>query len=278
MAMIYDGDVKGTIAKVVESFENGNIPAKLAQAFIQGAAEKHIASYSFMNRLIVILHGYSDAMGYGQWKKVGRHVKKGETAFSILAPKIAKKKVQMVNEFGKVVEIEQSYCYGFKAVKVFGLEQTEGKEIETSSEVVNFLNNLPLLDVAKKWGINVQAYNGTEHGSLGYYTLDGQNIALGVQNLSTWAHELCHAADDRLGSLKDDKRWVAEVAAELSGAVLLEALGYTNESDKGGAWEYIKSYANRNGVEAIEACRQVVGRVEKIVSLILETAKEGVAA
>jgi antirestriction protein ArdC len=268
--MKYQGDVTGTIERILEAFESGNIPATMAQVFVEGAADKHCATYSFMNRLIVALHGYSDARGYGQWKKIGRHVKKGEKGFAILAPIMVKKRD--VDDTGRVVE--RSFCIGFKAVKVFGQEQTDGKPIKNAEEVQDFLSTLPLLSVAEKWQIEVTAYNGQEKGAYGYYMLNGQSIGLGTQNLSTWAHELSHAADDRLGNLKDDKRWVSEVAAELAGAALLESIGFKEEADRGGAWEYISTYAKRAGVEPIDACRMVIGRVGKIVELILETANE----
>lgn len=268
--MKYTGDVQGTLDRILESFESGNLPKQMAQVFVKGAADKHCMTYSFMNRFIVALMGYSDARGYGQWKKVGRHVKKGEKGFAILAPIMAKKRE--IND-QDIVE-ERSFCIGFKAVKVFGYEQTEGKPYESDPSVNEFLDTLPLIEVAKAWGMDIRAYNGEGCRALGFYS-PGQNaIALGTKNLSTWAHELAHAADDRLGNLKEDKRWVAEVAAELAGAALLEAIGYTEESDKGGAWAYISTYAKNNGVEPIDACRMVVGRVGKIVELILETANE----
>ena len=76
------------------------------------------------------------------------------------------------------------------------------------------------------WGINVGTY--THHGSnpLGFYRFSGsgnQAVMLGVENLSTRAHELVHAADHRVTNLKGDK-WHKEVVAELGGAVLLECL------------------------------------------------------
>lgn len=269
--MKYTGDVKGTIDRIIKSFESGELPKTMAQVFVQGAAERHCSSYSFMNRFIVMIHGYTDAMGFKQWKKIGRSVKKGEKGFAILAPILVNKRE--VNETtGKVEEFK--ICIGFKAVKVFGFEQTEGKPLKDHDESVQqFLSELPLLNVAKKWGLEVQAYNGREGEALGFYSYNG-TIALGTQNLSTWAHELAHAADDKLGSLKGDKKWVVEVAAELAGAVLLEAIGKPDASDRGGCWEYIKNYAESANIEPIDACRMVLGRVAKIVELILETANE----
>lgn len=272
--MNYYGDVKGTLERIVKSFEDGDIPQKMAQVFVQGAANKHCASYSLMNRIIVMLHGYTDAMGYGQWKKIGRHVKKGEKGFAILAPVLKKITENVTNDAGVVEKKTRQICVGFKAVKVFGLEQTEGKPVEHAEDVQEFMNDLPLRQVAEKWGIQVHAYNGQEQGAFGVY-VPGTAIGLGTKNLSTWAHELAHAADDKLGNLKQDKRWLSEVSAELAGAALLEAIGKPDESDRGGCWEYIKGYAESANVEPIDACRMVIGRVGKIVELILDTANEG---
>lgn len=273
--MKYIGDVNGTLDRIIKSFENGDIPEKMAQVFVKGAAHRHCASYSFMNHLIVLLHGYTDAMGYGQWQKIGRQVRKGEKAFAILAPVTKTITDKQVNDVTDAVEQKKrQICIGFKAVKVFGLEQTDGKPIEHSENVQEFLSTLPLLNVAEKWGIEVQAYNGEGNSAYGYYTLNGKTIGLGTQNLSTWAHELSHAADDKLGNLKNDQRWLSEVSAELAGAVLLEAIGYHNDSDRGGCWEYIQNYAKTANIEAIDACRMVIGRVSKIVQMILDTANE----
>lgn len=272
--MKYYGDAQATLDSILKSFENGEIPKKMSQVFVSGAADLHCNTYSFMNRLIVALMGYSDARGYGQWKKIGRYVKKGEKGFAILAPVLKNVKENKLNETtGMVEEKSRKVCVGFKAIKVFGLEQTEGKPIENDGKIQNFLNELPLLDVAKKWGIEVKAYNGKKGAALGMYS-PGKTIALGTKNLSTWTHELAHAADDKLGNLKNDQRWLSEVAAELAGAALLEAIGYTDDSDRGGCWEYISHYAQNANVEPIDACRMVIGRVSKIMDLILETAND----
>jgi hypothetical protein len=80
--------------------------------------------------------------------------------------------------------------------------------------------------VAKAWNLSVSSFSGENAKYLGYYK-HGQGIALGVENLSTWSHELIHAADDRLGHLEEKgQQWARETVAELGGAILLECLGY----------------------------------------------------
>ena len=136
-----------------------------------------------------------------------------------------------------------------------------------------WLENLPLLDVAREWGLAVDAYNGRPEAALGRYR-SGQGIAIGVENLATWAHEMCHAADDRLGNLQErGQHWRSETVAELGGAILLETLGYTTDSDRGGCWEYVKAYADDAGIEPMVACQRALKRTCDAVALILDTAE-----
>jgi len=96
------------------------------------------------------------------------------------------------------------------------------------------LEGLPLREVAESWGIKIESFNSREGGCLGYYSSAG-SIALGVENLSTWCHELCHAADARnIGGLKPGQRVDQEVVAELGGAILLTILGKPVDADLGG--------------------------------------------
>jgi hypothetical protein len=102
--------------------------------------------------------------------------------------------------------------------------------------------------------------------------MHGKEIAVGVKNVSTWAHELCHAADDRRGTLNRHKRGQDpdnEVVAELGGAILLTCLGQPVEADLGGAWSYVVNY---QGKHAISACQKLLKRTCEAVALILETA------
>ena len=77
-------------------------------------------------------------------------------------------------------------------------------------------------DVADAWGIQVDAYTHAGNAPLGYYQYGrkgSQAIMLGVENLSTWAHEMVHAADHRLTNLagsKTHKEIVAELEKQLT--------------------------------------------------------------
>jgi hypothetical protein len=130
----------------------------------------------------------------------------------------------------------------------------------------------PLQEVARAWDIAVLASPTHLRGAKGTFRLDA--IELGVANLSTWTHELVHAADDRLGQLRQSSTLSREVVAELGGAILLEALGQTVESDRGGAYDYIRRYAEKENRTAFDVCSELIERTCRCVEHILQTAEE----
>lgn len=220
------------------------------------------------------LMGTADARGFRQWQEVGRHVKKGSKAFPILGP-ILKKRTES-DASGQTREIV--FPIGFTSIPVFAFEETDGEPLQVDAALSRWIDSLPLLDVARAWNISVSHFNGVEGRALGKFSFRG-SIALGVKNLSTWAHEMMHAADHRLGNLTErGQHWRSETVAELGSSILLECLGYSVESDRGGAFEYISGYARAESIEPITACTQVLTRTCAAVSLLLEEAEKLVAA
>lgn len=259
--------------RLLNGFKAGNLPKPLAAIFIRRKDDSPCRQWSWSNQLIVALCGYSDARGYRQWEQVGRHVKKGEKAFPILCPCI-RKRTENNPQTGQ--EEERSYLYGFTSAPVFGFEQTEGDDLPTGDRRVDaWFRSLPLREVAESWGLSLGTFNGEKAKYLGYYR-HGQGIALGVENLATWAHELIHAADDRNGSLtrKPGQQPDNEIVAELGGAVLLEILGFETESDRGGCWQYVETYAKQEERDTLAVCMSLLNRVCDSVALVLDTAEE----
>lgn len=78
--------------------------------------------WSYRNQLIVALRGYSEARGYRNWLQVGRRVRKSQRAFYVVAPWLKKKEDKTAKADEKE---EEKVLVGFRAVPVFGLEQTE---------------------------------------------------------------------------------------------------------------------------------------------------------
>jgi antirestriction protein ArdC len=259
--------VQEVTQRILEAFESGALPAALAQTFLM-LPDSPCARWSITNRMIVALRGYGDARGFRQWQAVGRSVRKGERAFYIFGPLMVKAKKA---DPRRGIEVGDMVCIGFTALPVFGYEQTEGEPLAHEREHRSFIDELPLLSVARSWGLDVGT--SARPGTLGTYR-PGQRIDLAVHNLSTWAHELVHAADDRLGSLDLGERINGEIVAELGSAVLLECLGRTEESDRGGAYEYLQRQCALDGRDLLSACIALVERVHACVQLLLDTARE----
>jgi hypothetical protein len=258
------GKAEEAVENIVKAFRNpATLPAPLAQVFVQQKDGSPCRKWSWRNQLIVAVRGHREARGFRQWEQVGRKVKKGEKAFYILSPVVK----EVEDEEGN----KQKIVYGFRGTAVFGYEQTEGEPLATFGPS-SWIESLPLIEVAKGWGLWVDAIQG-DGNVLGSYCV-GKGIALRVRNLSTWAHELVHAADDRNGKLNGSPKWQKEVVAELGGAVLLCALGFEHAADLGGCWEYIQNYANERQVEVIDICSEVLERTCEAVSQILDTAEQ----
>ena len=156
---------------------------------------------------------------------------------------------------------------------MFRVEETEGEPLPENEYAV-WIKELPLIEVAESWNVHVDTTSYHSGGPLGYYRYGSasQAIVLSTENESTWLHELTHAADHRVGGLKEAK-WHKETVAELVAAVLAQCLGLEYESDLGGAYAYIESYAPREGIPAIRACINVLNRVCACVNLILDEAE-----
>ncbi len=270
--MKFHGKSEQVAKDILQSFESGDIRKPLAQIFIRkDDASVPCHAWSFTNQVIVALKGHSDARGFKQWDKVGRKVKKGEKACYILGPCFVKKE----EEDGE----EKQFLVGFRSIPVFGLAQTDGEPMEKSPSA-QFIDDLPLVDVARAWGLKVTTYGGARARALGYYRHrdeKGVSISLGTENLSTWAHELIHAADHKAGNLTPHGKKYNEIVAELGGAVLLTMIGRADDADLGGCWDYVRCYAGFDTEFAIRDCMKAVNRVGEAVNLIL-TEAEGLKA
>jgi len=258
--------------RIVDAFRSPEtLPAALAPIFIHREDDVPCRRWSWHNQLLVALCGTVDARGIKQWNQAGRKVRKGSSAIWILAPCV--KKIKEKDNASE--EKKRQVIYGFRSVPVFAVEDTEGDPLpDKDDKYDSWAAQLPLMEVAESWGINVGTFSHGGGDPLGYYRYasnGNQAVMLGVENVATWAHELVHAADHRLTNLKGEK-WHKEIVAELGGAILLECLGMSYDADLGGAFTYIEQYARDAGMDTVHACIRVLDRVCNCVKLILDTA------
>ena len=267
-------NAEAAINKIVEAFKAGNLPDALSDIYLNVNRNQPSGTWSIRNQLIQMLMGATDGRTYNQWREVGRCVRKGGKSFSILAPVIVNDKERKGKD-GKPLK----RLIGFRGVCEFDIGQTDVVDADlweankgTDAKIDDFMENLPLREVAESWGLDVSAVSAKASNAKGWY-MRGQAIGIGVANLATWAHELVHAADDKKGNLTEHgQHWRSECVAELGGATLLMALGYETEADLGGAYQYVERYAKDAKLEPVDACVKVLTRTIAAVSLILEEA------
>ncbi len=258
---------KKSVEKIIETMKKGDLPKSLANIFIHRNENIPSNNWSINNRLIMLLNETFDARSYKAWKSVGRVVSGKDKQIYILMPL----KKSFENDEGEIV----SFIYGFTGTPRYRKEDTividEEKWLSSEPNIrkeEERLKNLPFREVVDEWGLSVESYNGQECSPLGFYR-QGETIALGVKNLSTWTHEIIHAADHKLGTLNTSKSSHKdnEIVAELGGATLLSMIGLDHDADLGGAWEYINSYSNT----PIRSMLSLTNRIGKCIQLVLET-------
>ncbi len=265
---------KKVAAQILSACRDGRLPEALAQRYLQGY-DYPALSYSIRNQLVLNLQGDPDARGYKAWRHVQRHVKKGQKARYVLAPRLGRSTVVDDEETGQQTRYRP--VIGWRNLPVFGYDQTDGAPLadreEADKRATTHLETLPLREVAKEWGLSISyANDSSSTGRLGWYSPLQSSITLGVRNLSTWAHELVHAADDRaghLGALTPKSRADAEIVAELGGAVLLTVLGHEKHADLGGCWQYLQRYA---GPDVLMTVDRLLDRSTGAVDMILAAA------
>jgi antirestriction protein ArdC len=92
------------------------------------AAVARFHAYSFQN-ILMIARQCPDATrvaGFHAWRSLGRYVKKGEKGIAILAPLVRRKQNADEPEASK-----ESRIFGFRAVHVFDVKQTDGAPLPT---------------------------------------------------------------------------------------------------------------------------------------------------
>jgi len=252
--------VKTTLQSIVQRFEKGDIPEVIAYSMFP-IPNIPAARWSLLNRTLMVLAGTNDARGFRQWKTVGRHVKKGAKAFTILAPRLIKKQAEEGEE-----EKDKVFLAGFLSVPVFRVEDTEGKPLDYQQIE---LPELPLMEVAQRWGISIKAIPGNYH-YIGCFSQEHKEISLATKEESIFFHELSHAAHQKiLGELKKGQDWSQEIVAELSAAVLCKIVGKTTKF-LGNSYQYIEKYAVQANLTPCQGCIRVMGQVERVLNLILE--------
>ncbi len=110
------------LQQLMQALESGRSDA--LKSYLQVMSRFH--RYSWGNCLLIYSQrpGATRVAGFHAWRKLGRHVRKGEMGIVILAPMVGRKKVD-----DELAEDDQTRLYGFRAAHVFDLSQTEGEPL-----------------------------------------------------------------------------------------------------------------------------------------------------
>jgi antirestriction protein ArdC len=255
--------VSETLNGIVESFKSGGIPEAIAYSMFP-IPDLPSSKWSVLNRITVFLSRTADARGFRQWNDAGRHVKRGAKAIYILVPRIVKQ--QITEEAGEAKEEELSM--GFMARPVFRVEDTDGEPLDYERME---LPPLPLMERAREWGLSVKAVPGN-YQYHGYFSQDKQEIGLASKDEAIFFHELAHAAHQRIaGDLRVFPPWEKEVVAELAAAALCKIVGKDSRY-LGASYQYIRHYAEQEGLSPVKACLRVIDQTEAVLSVILQLA------
>ena len=174
--------MKQALESILQRFKDGDIPEALAYSMFP-IPNIPASKWSLLNRTLMFISGTSDARGFNQWKQANRYVKKGSKSITILAPRFVRKQEEDEQE-------AKSVLVGFLAVPVFRVEDTDGESLDYQKIE---LPELPLMEVAKEWGISLKAIPGN-YRYYGYFSQEKKEIALATSAEVVFFHELAHAA------------------------------------------------------------------------------------
>jgi len=189
------------VSYLVAALESGQ--SDVLTQYLNAMARFH--NYSFGNIMLIALQKphATNVAGIRTWNSLGRFVKKGEKGIMILAPMVGRK-MQRTEEIATQFESQNAaddretepQLYGFRAVYVFDVTQTEGKDLpvltEVQGDVSGYRERLVKFVESQKVALNyserIAPAKGLSYG--GRITLlSGMQPA---EEFSTLAHEIAH--------------------------------------------------------------------------------------
>ena len=221
--------IRENVDFLIEQLEAGRSDALTAYL----TAMSHFHNYSFGN-ILQIARQKPDAThvaGLYAWNQLGRRVKKGEKGIQILAPMIGVKRKKDAEAEQDITKQNQPVLVGFRAVYVFDVSQTEGKELpgmdgikgevgEHRDHLIEFVN---AQGIELEFNEHIAPAMGMSYGGK-IVLLPGQSKAEEFATLvHELAHEMLHKAERRTTTTKTVKETEAEAIAFVVGkAVGLE--------------------------------------------------------
>ncbi len=255
--------------------------------------------YSARNTMLINMQRPDATLvaAYGKWKRLGRHINKGETGIAIFAPTPYKTNEyietqkpafdeygnQLYNEDGteKMETIETPLTgMAFKTVYVFDVSQTDGKELpepvsELTGDVDAARKDAIFTAIKKVTGIDVE-FQDIKGGSKGYYSPASDTIVIktgmsDAQTLKTVfheaAHKLLHDPKSEIVTVKSPRN-EKEVQAESVAFMVAEKFGIDTSEY---SFPYIASWSEGKQLEQLKNALQEIQSAAKQISNAIES-------
>ncbi len=251
-------------------------------------------NYSFNNSLLIYMQNpeATQVCGYKQWQNdFERHVKAGEKGLTIFAPIIKKKTyktpemdatghlIQNSDGTTKMKEVEEKYTT-FRAIYVFDVSQTEGKELPTICKELqgnvedyqNIVRALEIISPARVEYVDPTKLAGAK-GSF-YHKENIIKVCTGMselQTIKTLVHEIAHA---KLGHGSEDcmlSRNEKELQAE---SVAFMVCANLNIDTSDYSFEYLSSWSNNEPTKVMDLLGDIQATAANVIKGISSKIEE----
>jgi antirestriction protein ArdC len=249
---------------LVQSLEAGH--TEVLTEYLGAMAKFH--TYSFGNIMLIARQKplASNVAGVRTWNSLGRFVRRGEKGILILAPLVTRKSKTLEENTAEDGEEKtpRAQLYGFRAVHVFDISQTEGKDLPQLTEVKGDVSGYRERLVKFVEGQSIELLYSDKIGPAKGLSQGGKITLLsGMQPAEEFStlvhevgHEMLHRGERRISTTKA----VRETEAEAVAFVVCQSVGLQNGTS---SQDYIQLWhgdANllRESLEAVQQTAAVI--------------------
>ena len=263
--------IRENVDFLIEQLEAGQRDALTAYL----TAMSHFHNYSFGN-ILQIARQKPDAThvaGLYAWNQLGRRVKKGEKGIQILAPMLGVKRKKDAEAEQDITKQNVPVLVGFRAVYVFDVSQTEGKELPGMDGVKGEVGEHRdrLIDFITAQGIELE-FNERIAPAMGMsyggkiVLLPGQSKA---EEFATLVHELAHEMLHKAERRTQTTKTVRETEAEAIAFVVSKAVGLQTGTASA---DYIQLY--HGNASLLAESLEVIQKASAVILAALEAKPE----
>lgn len=226
-----------------------------------------VYNYSLFNTFLIKAQGGTIAQSFTRWKKLNRHVKKGEKArIYVYVPFTVKVQEKSVNENGEEI-ITETEEIRFFLKPVFDISQTEGEPLKFEHNSRHKIEGLSYEElrnrIARATGLEIYESEEPENarGYLTYGKIVINIFSNETDRIKTLIHELSHFLLDHLEDERD--RAVKEIEAEATTFIVLEVLKIDNTLSKA----YVEPWKNPEVIKQVRKGK-ILKTSDKILNML----------